>query len=238
MAINYNPKIVTDSIRCLLDARDTRSYPGSGLTWSDLSGYKNNQQRSISGVTFNSDGYFTFDGAAGNFVQAAITSSGPSTIPNSFSADNASSTIGVWFRPHTVTPASRMAVITDNFGPEYGIWVQTNGNVSGYAYGGVSTSISANVWTYCVITVVAGVANTTDTYTLKFYKDGVYVNQATGTVGNGLNDWPLTLGYDNQSGSPLGYFDGDIARVEMYQKVLTDAEVQQNYNALRGRFGL
>lgn len=237
MALAHSPKIVTDQLRGLLDAGNTRSYEtGDGLTWTDISGYQNNQQSTISGVTFNSDGYFTFDGTAGGFTQAAIP--GPSTSPNSFSADNASSSIGVWFRPHTVTPSVRMAVVTDNFGPEYGIWVQTNSTCSGYAYGGVSTSISANVWTYCVITVVAGVAGSADTYTLKFYKDGVYINQATGTVGNGLNDWPITFGYDNQSGSPVSYFDGDIARVEMYQKVLSDSEVKQNFDALRGRYGL
>lgn len=226
-------------MRCLLDANNSKSYTtGDGLTWSDISGYLNNQQSTISGVTFNSNGYFTFDGTAGGFAQAAGGGGSPSTTPNSFSADNASSSIGVWFRPHTVTPAARMAVITDNFGPEYGIWVETNSTCSGYAYGGVSTSISANVWTYCVITVVAGVAGSADTYTLKFYKDGAYINQATGTVGNGLNDWPLTLAYDNQSGAPVGYFDGDIARVEIYQKILSDAEVQQNFNAIRGRFGI
>jgi len=32
------------------------------------------------------------------------------------------------------------------------------------------------------------------------------------------------------------YFNGKIAIVNVYNRVLTDAEVTQNYNALKGRF--
>ena len=36
------PDIVTDGLVLSLDAASTRSYPGTGLTWSDLSGNNNN----------------------------------------------------------------------------------------------------------------------------------------------------------------------------------------------------
>ena len=34
------------------------------------------------------------------------------------------------------------------------------------------------------------------------------------------------------------YFDGNISNVSAYNRVLTAAEVKQNYDALKGRFGL
>lgn len=226
MAFFRGPKIVTENLRFLLDAKNVKSYPGTGTTWTDLSGFNNNFTNS--NTTFNSEGYFTYNG----------TSSGSTgSTPNSFSADNNVSTIGVWFRPHDVSPIENKAIITDNFGPEYGIWLLTNGNISGYAYGNVQTSIVANEWTYCVLTAILE-EPTTGSYTIEFYKDGEYINQATGTNGNGANDWPFYLGFDNKGGAPAGYFDGDIARVEIYQKILTATEVKQNWNAIKGRFGL
>ena len=38
MAFYSNPKIVTDGLTLLLDAGSENSYPGSGTTWTDLSG--------------------------------------------------------------------------------------------------------------------------------------------------------------------------------------------------------
>ena len=37
MAFNYSPKVVTDGLVLYLDAANTKSYPGSGITWTDLS---------------------------------------------------------------------------------------------------------------------------------------------------------------------------------------------------------
>ena len=42
MGIAYNPRIVTDGLALALDAINTKSYPGSGTTWTDLSGLGNN----------------------------------------------------------------------------------------------------------------------------------------------------------------------------------------------------
>ena len=40
MATEYNPKIVTDNLLLYVDAANTKSYPGSGTTWTDLIGWK------------------------------------------------------------------------------------------------------------------------------------------------------------------------------------------------------
>jgi hypothetical protein len=38
LAISYNPRTITDGLVLCLDAGNTKSYPGSGTTWTDLSG--------------------------------------------------------------------------------------------------------------------------------------------------------------------------------------------------------
>jgi hypothetical protein len=61
---HYSPKIVTDGLVLYLDAANTRSYPGTGTTWSDLSRGGNNGSL-INGPTFNSanGGSIVFDGS-------------------------------------------------------------------------------------------------------------------------------------------------------------------------------
>ena len=61
MAYHNNPRIVTDGLVLCLDANAKRSYSGSGSTWSDVSG--NDYDGTINGATYNSGGYFAFDGS-------------------------------------------------------------------------------------------------------------------------------------------------------------------------------
>jgi hypothetical protein len=44
--------------------------------------------------------------------------------------------------------------------------------------------------------------------------------------------------YGGQTGAHAYYYNGNIAVVSVYNRVLTATEVKQNYNALRYRFGI
>jgi hypothetical protein len=64
MAVQYaSGKIVTSGLVLALDAADKNSYPGSGTTWTDLSGNGNNGTL-VNGPTFSSanGGSIVFDG--------------------------------------------------------------------------------------------------------------------------------------------------------------------------------
>ena len=63
MALAHSPRIVRDSLLLYLDAANTKSYPGSGTTWTDLSS-KNNNPTLTNGPTFDSDnmGSIVLDG--------------------------------------------------------------------------------------------------------------------------------------------------------------------------------
>ena len=65
MALAHSPKIITDGLVLCLDAGNTKSYPGSGTTWTDLSGNGNNGTlTNMDGANLDSanGGSFTFDG--------------------------------------------------------------------------------------------------------------------------------------------------------------------------------
>ena len=63
MALSHSPSIVTDGLVLCLDAGNPKSYPGSGTTWTDLSGNGNNGTL-VNGVGYDSDngGSLSFDG--------------------------------------------------------------------------------------------------------------------------------------------------------------------------------
>ena len=54
------PDIITDGLVFAVNAASTRSYPGSGNTWYNLSGENNGTL--VNNPTFNSNGWFDFDG--------------------------------------------------------------------------------------------------------------------------------------------------------------------------------
>ena len=66
------PNIVTDGLVLSLDAASARSYPGSGSTWSDLSGNNFDFTIDASGFTYNAGGWF-------DMVDGGITHTGTIT---------------------------------------------------------------------------------------------------------------------------------------------------------------
>ena len=64
MAINYNPTTVSDGLVLALDAANTRSYPGSGTAWTDIS-YRGNNGTLTNGPTFVAPPYNEPFGGAG-----------------------------------------------------------------------------------------------------------------------------------------------------------------------------
>ena len=82
MALIHSTRFVTDGLVLYLDAANTKSYSGSGTTWTDLTG-KGNDGTLINGVSHvpnTNFGYFDFDGTNdrvdfSTYVQPAYTSS-------------------------------------------------------------------------------------------------------------------------------------------------------------------
>jgi hypothetical protein len=73
-----------------------------------------------------------------------------------------------------------------------------------------------------------------DNGTGKIYLDGTLKNTNSFSKCNDAEE--IIIGGETESSG--FYFNGNISQVSFYNRVLTATEIQQNFNALRGRFGI
>ena len=226
MATSYQPKIITDGLVLCLDAGDSKSYGGSGTTWTDRSGYGNHGSI-INSPTFSSDnnGNFAFD-ATNEYISIAETST----------LDLQSYTYAFWIKRTQAQSNGWLQLLqrsTSNRNP--GIWFYINQvdrlhfsiRVSSNSAPSVNpTGFYLNEWHYFTATVEYDGTNTS----MNGYTDGVLTDGPVNLIGVSP-----TLG---TGGSFIGKFGLHLADLKVYNRALTEDEVLQNYNATKGRFGL
>jgi len=78
------------------------------------------------------------------------------------------------------------------------------------------------------------IVGTLDGTTMRLYENGVEVSTNTQTINPANNNTSVRIARDPNS----NYFPGEIPVVKIYNRALTAAEIQQNYNALKERFSL
>jgi hypothetical protein len=216
--------IVTNGLRFNLDAGKSASYSGSGPTWTDLSG--NGNHGTLSGATppsYSSDngGSFVFDGSSSN-VNLNKNASAIGIYDNSYTAD-------AWVYPTNLSGDRGM------FGDEQaeqrkGLHLIFRGGSIHQGHFGKNSdanagSVTANSWWHIVFTFDKSNGSS------KIYKNGVY--QGNGEIGSYIGTTNIHLG---QAYNNTGFFQGKGAVYKMYNRVLSDAEVATNYNALKDRF--
>ena len=209
------PQIVTSGLVLLLDARDQASYPGSGTTWTDLSGNGNNGTL-VNGVGYNSSngGSLSFDG-----VDDRVNLSTATGTVSQY-------TIAYWAKRNA---ENRMPVSTINedfywFGDRS--WAYVHGGVSGEYYYSKPTSIPSETWGYYA--VVYNGSN------VSIYRQGIYQGQQS-TTGTANFSSALRIGW---WGSNTYAYLGNIANVSFYNRALSEAEITQNFNELRSIYGV
>ena len=224
--------LVTDGLVLALDAGRTLSYSGSGTTWTDLSGNSNNGTLT-NGPTFSSDnfGALVFDGS-NDYINCGSSSD--------FSFGTGDFSIEIWwYSDNTQTGLAGLlslgntASVTNwQLGPGHTSNGSSNTQIvfTGSDHGSDPeivdpTNYTNQVWTNTVVTRTSG--------TIKMYTNGVSVGSISDSS-NFSSTGPLKIGL-NRGGS--NYWSGEISNVRIYKgKGLTAAEVQQNYNALKGRY--
>jgi hypothetical protein len=183
----------------------------------------NNNTITATSLTYAIDGTFSFNGSS-NYL----------SIPNTTLGNgNVEWTVSCWMKTTTTTNDLGGGSILSNIsgGPVYSMLGVNSGKIVYWTYQGgwvqklgVRT-VNDNNWH--MLTWVNYSNNTMD-----MYVDGILdVNVANSTSGN--NNPVDVIGR-----SWAGYFPGSIATVSRYTRSLSAAEVQQNFQALRGRYGI
>ena len=231
MSFIHSPKIVTDGLVLALDAGNTKSYVSGSTTWFDKSGNANNGTLT-NGPTFSSanGGSIVFDGT--NDVVRVTQQSG--LTPSFFTTE-------AWVRL-SITQDTRVFIATfsesqsgigmgiqDGVANTVKFFTSGNGNV-GYDHLYQTGTLNNNQWYHVICTYngaqkiiyINGELNASKSYT-----------QAIGYTGN-----DFTVGGLDFSGNIIQNFNGNISSARMYNRALSAAEIQQNFNALRGRFGI
>jgi len=229
-----NSNIINSGLVLHLDAGNTASYPGSGTTWTDLSGNGYNGTLT-NGPTFNNgnEGSIVFDGtddvaSFGNILNMGLSSW----------------TLSCW--------------VKFNVGSELqGIMGKTSyrGYVGRYSFYRELDNLNAFFQpdnNYNITTPIApyldnkfhNLVMTIDRASMMyFYIDGISVGtplnvSSTSSINlNSSTDNFYIGSYGSSNGqSPQYFLNGNVSQASMYNRALTATEVLQNYNALRPRF--
>jgi hypothetical protein len=174
-------------------------------------------------VVYAADGTFSFNGSTSNC-----------TIPNNTIFDTQTPTVEAWIKPSTLTQNGfifeKGAVNT-----QYSLFFESTSIVWRHAstaggYTNLTTptsSLTVNQWNHVVGTFESG--------SRKIYVNGVQVASDTQVQTLPVNASGETIGMYNSGGY---YYNGSIGVVRVYNRVLTATEVNQNFQAIRTRYGI
>jgi len=218
MALGHAPSIITSGLVFYIDAANPRCYPGSGTDLTDnISGIGASL---VGGVGFSSANYgnFTFDGSNDNI-----------NFGNSNSVKLTTGTISAWVK--TSSPgAGFRGIMAKQYA--YGLFYSDSVLVA-YDWGGSATrSTGVNIadgnWKNVVMSFQSAVSNGTR----------IYINGSLSltTTITWVNDNQNLYGGAEVSAGQYAACSGSI--FSLYNRVLTAAEVIQNYNAAKKRYAL
>ena len=238
MSTNYSPEIVANDLEILLDAGTATSYPGSGTAWSDISGNEKDYN-----ITFDTGGGFSSDYGGYIYFGSGTTGSGAFYADANYSIFNdatTTATMSFWVRKKA-TSTNGADMFTMDRDDANGVRIYMTPASSGSLYFATNaqsdqlvsaTTVYQDIW-YHVVCTLASTAK-------KMYINGVLdaSNTVSATTISRSGSSEDSLGNLSSSASNGYQFKGDFASVIFYTKALSHAEVKQNYNATRSRFGL
>ena len=225
----YDASFNSSDALIYVDAGKTASYPGSGTTWTDLSGNTNN------GTLVNSPG-FTSAGAASYFTFSGTGFQYASTTAAKFNKTYTGKTLVVAARMANSSFSSgqfRCVFGTNSGSRNFNTYMYFDGSnfklhYSSGGAGGFSNSLSIAYMQWFVIAVT----HTTGGL-VTYYLNG----QPAGT-----NTGHTFIQYSSNNGEYIAlgdnYWYGDINMCAVYGRTLSSGELSQNYQSLKSRYGL
>jgi hypothetical protein len=236
--IGYYGGIVTSGLVFYIDVVKRDSYTGIDTVWKSVARGNQLTGSLVNGVTYNQDsGSLQFDGVD-DYSEFEINNLG---IP----AGSTGLSVCCWVYPNRYRDYDGILTFSDGISNPYGGW-QLNVNAA-YAFdfavningvwktwvnlGGSFTVLpTLNRWHYLV--------GTFDGTYITTYLNGVSYGSklSAGSIQYTVNANRIRIGINKNTQGQ--YFQGSVSNAKVYNRALSAAEVLQNYNALKGRFGL
>jgi hypothetical protein len=225
MMNNNAVSLYTSNLLIYLDANNSTSYSGSGTTLNDLSGNGYTHTLSNSNIYTDLSGVKCFNcSSTGQIVTAVSTSI---TIPTNFTYVSwtrvRASTVGYRTLLRCTGANGGHPIIINNGTNLLGMW--DNASATGFNSSGYNMSSYSDVWAQ--FTTVGDASGQT------FYING----QQVGSSVNKTSSGQLHYAWGNIAGAtdqPWGY----VANLLLYNTKLSLSQIQQDYQALRSRFGV
>lgn len=221
---------VSSGLELYYDPSQSASYPGSGTTLYDLS--PSGANATIAGSPTDAGNWFTFSGSQTITTSnlAGLYSGWQHSLEIWFSPSAASSVFSDTGSASTVTGYHTTGLEVYSAGPFYltnaMLW---NGTGTTRVGGG---TVSLNSW-YQLVRVYNG-SNTAYAYLNKVKSSDTSITWGTPSPG-----WYLNFGASDATKFATGAaFQGKLGVVRLYNRVLSQEEVTQNYNATKGLYGL
>ncbi len=233
MGLAHSPSISSDGLVFYLDAANTRSYSGSGLTVYGLVGGIGGTLVNGVGFTSSNNGSFTFDGTNDYILCDAISQNNNSSAL----------TWTVWAKRNT--SSSYMTFMQySGLSSDISLELWNNGTIYFEIGNGDNTygelSNNSNSWqNVSMVFDGSGVGNAAR---LKAYINGAqqtltFTSIIPSTAGSGNTLYIGNTGPFASVNSNL-FSSGNLGSFQSYNRALSAAEILQNYNATRKRFGL
>jgi hypothetical protein len=222
--------IVTDQLYWHVDASNSNSYSGSGTTWTDL----------ISGRNATLISNPTYSNSSGNGLGAFFFDGAGDYATTSFTKDQDAFSMQAWFKPSTQLSGGQHSLMNsfesnsaewwglsvEGTGRGNAIWIIDNDSDKKQIQ---NNSQVADSWQMITGTRSGG--------TMKLYVNtsllGTVTNLSTSTMTAVEPFWiaSRSTGYSES-------YKGYISDLKMYTKELSASNITQNYNTIKGRYGL
>ena len=218
--------IITSNLLFYVNAGNPTSYPGSGTTWSDLSG-QTNTATLVNTPTYTPSGissYFTFSNASNSYATTANTTS--------FGTD---ATFIAFINSAAAQSAFNGILFSRTGGVANGMDVY-NSNQLGYTWNNLNFDwnsglvIPNNEWCMVAITITSTAAKA------YLYKASGVTTATNTTAHSSGGNIKLNVAWDPFATTRS--FNGRLNIAMCYNVALTQAQLNQNFNALKGQVGL
>lgn len=226
MSIEVGADYVQDGLFSLYDPKSAKSYPGSGATLFDV--INGHNLTIVGSPTFNSAGYFTF---ANNQVTDYMENA---TYPHPTTAVS----YNVWFRSNFTSNQQTPFMYSVGGDNQMVCFITSATNWQPIS---INSAYNVGVTTMLNTWVNLSWTRTSATGFNVFYRDGVQLDTRTADAGTNVTTNGRLLIAQEVDGTTFDVnqnLDGDFAFLAIYNRILTPAEVKQNFHALRGRFGI